>query len=290
MSTKAARELGTSSEADERALSALIDLLADKDPTVRARLIPHLLEHGDRAITALVGSDRTGSHAIHITDALDQVRQAKTFEAMERFGRAGSAVTAEDGALLIAQLVNPRLDPREVRGELDSLALSAPDLVHHDDPSTGLQALAVYMHKTCKFTGNTINYTDPANSLIDQVLDRRVGLPITLCVVYLAIAARLDLPLEGVGLPGHFVVRQPRIKDTPYLDPFNRSQLLHESSCREIVERLGYTLSQSGFVAASPQETAARIARNLVVAYRNNPNEPLEHLVLRAHQHVCPEL
>lgn len=272
----------------DQELSALIDLLADKDLTVRARLIPHLLKHGDRAIEALVSSDRTGSHAIHIADALTQVRQTNTFAALDKYGRAGSDATVEDGALLIAQLINPALDSNPVRATLDYLALSAPALVHHDDPGKSLAALAVYMRETCKFSGNTINYTDPANSLIDRVLDRRVGLPITLCVVYLAIASRLDLPLEGVGLPGHFVVRQPSIKGMGYLDPFNQGQPISESSCREIVARLGFTMGQGDLVASSPQETTARIARNLVMAYRKDSNKALERVVLRAHHHLHP--
>ena len=274
--------------ANEQELFALIDLLADKDPTVRARLIPHLLKHGDHAITALVNSNRTGSHAIHIADALTQVRQTNTFAALDKYGQAGSDAPVEDGALLIAQLINPDLDPSPVRATLDDLASSAPTLVHHNDPNTSLAAFAVYMRKTCEFSGNTLNYTDPANSLIDRVLDRRVGLPITLCVIYLAIASRLDLPLEGIGLPGHFVVRQPGIKDLGYLDPFNQSQPINESSCREIVERLGFTMGQGDLVASSPQETTARITRNLVMAYRKDSNKALEHVVLRAHRHLDP--
>jgi regulator of sirC expression with transglutaminase-like and TPR domain len=117
--------------------------------------------------------------------------------------------------------------------ELDTLA----ELVRPRLPSTAtaldvIGALNRTLFSEYGLRGNTWNYNDPANSFLDQVLTTRAGLPITLSVIYLEVARRLELPIYGLGLPGHFLVRYTTPEGDLYIDPFNRGRLWTMAECQ----------------------------------------------------------
>ncbi len=92
-------------------------------------------------------------------------------------------------------------------------------------------ALNHYLFTELGFHGNTENYYDPDNSFLNQVLDSRTGIPISLSLVYLEIGWRLGLPMQGVGLPGHFIVSYTLPAATLYIDPFHGGRILSEDDC-----------------------------------------------------------
>lgn len=101
-------------------------------------------------------------------------------------------------------------------------------------PTAALAAIAGlnrYLFEELGFHGNTDNYYDPNNSFLNQVLDLRTGIPISLSVIYLEIGWRLGLPLQGVGMPGHFIVNYTLPTATLYVDVFNGGDILSEEEC-----------------------------------------------------------
>jgi regulator of sirC expression with transglutaminase-like and TPR domain len=98
------------------------------------------------------------------------------------------------------------------------------------------ERLADFLFRELGFKGNQESYSDPRNSYLNEVLDRRLGIPISLSVVYLAVAERLDLPAYGVGLPGHFIVAVGGPDGNVYLDPFNEGKRLSIIDCARLVE------------------------------------------------------
>ena len=88
------------------------------------------------------------------------------------------------------------------------------------------------------FRGNERAYDEPQNSLLASVIERRVGIPITLSIILLEVSRRLGLPLQGVGLPGHFVVRFPDPTSRLYIDPFRAGKILDVPACIALVERI----------------------------------------------------
>ncbi len=273
---------------DDRAVRAMVEMLADDDPAIRTRVVAHLVQAGDRAVTALKAVRRESWHPDRIDEALAAIEREGVLRELESFRSIEPAGAPETGALLVARVLDPHIDAHEVRRVLDELAEDAPVPVRDADPDRALRSLAVFMHATRGFDGARTDYPNPANSLLDQVLRRRIGLPITLSVVYLAVARRVGLPLEGVGLPAHFVVRHPAALARPYLDPFNRGRLLDEAACKEIVRDHGFTLQRDHLATVSPQEIAARICRNLILAYRRQHDETREKLALEAHRRLRP--
>jgi regulator of sirC expression with transglutaminase-like and TPR domain len=125
------------------------------------------------------------------------------------------------GALLIARIGHPMLDPAPEIARLDALADAArPRLDGARTARERAVALAAHLFDEGGFRGNTREYYDPRNSFLNDVLARRTGIPITLAVVLIEVGARLGLCLEGVGFPGHFLVRVPDPQAPLLLDPF----------------------------------------------------------------------
>ena len=125
-------------------------------------------------------------------------------------------------ALLLAAHATPSLDVAARMRELDALAEGCAD------PS--MDGMLDHLFVRLGFTGNREDYDDPRNSLLDQVLDRRVGIPITLSVLTLEVGRRLGLSLHGVGMPGHFLVGDPAGR---FVDPFEGGRQLDAAGCRD---------------------------------------------------------
>ena len=127
---------------------------------------------------------------------------------------------AEHAALWIARDAHPQLAPAQVLASLDALAAEF-DVEEVDDLDPHEQATALVHHVALElgFRGNPRDYYDPENSYLDSVLRRRQGIPITLAVVYLALAERLEIPVAPIGFPGHFLVRVGDASGV-YVDPF----------------------------------------------------------------------
>lgn len=165
------------------------------------------------------------------------------------------------GALAIAGGADPGLDADRWLRELDRLA----------EGVDSLDSLVEKLFVEEGFAGNTLRYYDPRNSLLDQVVDRRLGIPITLSVVCIEVGRRAGVPLEGIGMPGHFLVR-PLTSDR-YLDAFDGGTLLDLAGC----EALFRASTQAGpkvrfgphlLTTTPPRTILARILQNLRLVYR----------------------
>ncbi len=136
-------------------------------------------------------------------------------------------------ALLFARDVYPDLDPALYLNQLDEWAEDIrSDIAASIDP---LATLNRFLFDDLHFQGNRRFYSDPRNSYLNQVIDRRLGLPITLSVVYIEVARRVGVHAEGVGLPGHFIVRHLDRAGARYLDPFHQGRFLTADDCRNLV-------------------------------------------------------
>lgn len=140
-------------------------------------------------------------------------------------------------ALVMGLFEYPDLDVPGYLGRLDRLAEAAGRAIHSADlPAL---VLAQFLFETLGFAGNARNYTDPRNSFLNEVLERRLGIPISLSVLYLEVAHRTGVNAEGIGLPGHFIVRV--VLDNGqviYLDPFHGGAILSKEDCRERVRSI----------------------------------------------------
>ena len=135
-------------------------------------------------------------------------------------------------ALLIAATEYPGLSIERELFRIDAIAEGVAARMDDDTPLYQLNRLSEYLFDELKFAGNHTNYHDPRNSFLNDVIERRVGIPITLSLLYIEVGKRLGVPLVGIGMPGHFIVRH---RDEPdvFVDPFHGGILLSEDECAE---------------------------------------------------------
>lgn len=153
-------------------------------------------------------------------------------------------------------------------------------------PEEQLDAMRGVLVVEEQLRGATADYYDPRNSFLDQVLERRVGIPISLSVVWIDVARRLGWPFQGVGLPGHFMVRQVRGPGAlVMIDAFAGGRAMSRSQCEELVGRIagaGIQLDDTLFMASSDHSILTRMLNNLAAIYTRRQEWPrLTQVLLR---------
>ncbi|HVM33361.1 MAG TPA: tetratricopeptide repeat protein [bacterium] len=142
-----------------------------------------------------------------------------------------------EGAILIARQEYPRLLAGPFQKELDQLALDLGDrMASGFSAQEKIQALNRYFFEDLGFRGNRENYDEPANSYWPDVMERRMGIPVSLAAVYLEVGWRLGFPLEGVNFPGHFLVGWSG-SPASYIDVFAGGRILGQADLRDLTRR-----------------------------------------------------
>lgn len=189
---------------------------------------------------------------------------------------AGGPVDLARAALVIAKLEYPDLDPAPSMARLRQLGERASDAIAPlagAPASARLSAISGVLFVDEGFAGNRAHYDDFRNSLLNVVLERRLGIPITLALVFMEVAARAGIDVQGVSFPGHFLLRGPdeqEIERPVILDPFDGGRALTEAGCRSLLARM--IGDEAAFSAdllrpCSPRQMLARILNNLKRTY-----------------------
>ena len=197
------------------------------------------------------------------------VRSRKTFEQLVTL--PDSAIPLAEAALLMACEEYPQLEVSPYLDQLDHMADMAQESFRAgDSPIQTVEKINTLLFETLGFRGNTDDYYDPRNSFFNDVLDRRIGIPITLSTVYLEVARRLKFPIVGVGMPGHFIVKFADRDDEFFLDPFNRGEILTREDCqRKLHEMYGDSLEFHDRLLGrvTNRQILARMLNNLKLIY-----------------------
>jgi regulator of sirC expression with transglutaminase-like and TPR domain len=191
-------------------------------------------------------------------------------EFSELTGRPDGRIDLARAALAIARLEYPGLDAEAYLERLDALARGVDGARRSVDPLRRLHRLREYLFVEQGFAGNREDFFDPRNSFLNDVLDRRQGIPISLSLVLIEVGKRLGLAVEGIGLPGHFVAGARFGDSQILLDPFNAGTLLTPEACEELVGRaLGrkVTLLPENFAAVTQRQFLTRMLANLKAIY-----------------------
>jgi regulator of sirC expression with transglutaminase-like and TPR domain len=181
-------------------------------------------------------------------------------------------------ALVIARVENPHLDPDPYLARLDAMGDAARRVIERHasstgdmSPQSGVKALNEYLFDELGFTGNREKYEDPRNSCLNEVLERRTGIPLTLSIVYMEVARRAGLHMDGVNFPGHFLVRCPQAHSAHLvIDPFHAGALLSEHNCRLLLQKhVGseVAFSRSLLAPATRDQILVRMLLNLKRIY-----------------------
>jgi regulator of sirC expression with transglutaminase-like and TPR domain len=182
-----------------------------------------------------------------------------------------AAISAAVGALLFARHEYPDMDADLYIGRLDAFGRSvARRLEGPRDPYQSVRRLNQLCFEEEGLIGDTRTYYDPRNSFLNEVMDRRRGIPISLSVIYLEVAARCALPIRGVPFPGHFIVKYDHPEAPLYIDPFNAGRLLSRDELRAMLARFegrDAVLRDAHLRASGPRDILFRMLVNLKRLY-----------------------
>jgi regulator of sirC expression with transglutaminase-like and TPR domain len=180
-----------------------------------------------------------------------------------------ASVDIAEVALHLARDEYPHLDVEAHLAELQAMAREARRYLG-GDLAARVHGLARYLFHDMGFRGNKKDYYDPLNSYLNQVLERRTGIPITLSAVAIAVGARAGLRVEGVGLPGHFIVKAVDVTGEVVFDPFHGGRILTPTDCENLVRQVTgkeYTVTAETLTALPPALMVMRLLNNLKAVY-----------------------
>ncbi|MFM2303860.1 MAG: hypothetical protein RLZZ135_1270 [Cyanobacteriota bacterium] len=191
--------------------------------------------------------------------------------------RPDAQIDLAKAALHIAQLEYPDLDIDRYLTELDRMAQAvARKLPEMQYPLKVIHSINQYLYEDLNFHGNELDYYNPRNSFLNDVIDLRTGIPITLSLVYLEVAKRINFPMIGIGMPGHFIIR-PNFKDAGiFVDAFDRGEILFVEDCRQKLIDLHQQdipfLSPEMLQPITNRQFLFRMLNNLQLIYLNQPD------------------
>ena len=235
-------------------------------------LVAKLLPEGDAARTGLMRrAAELEQQAARLGALASSVHTRRTLDELASLvGKADTQVGADidlfHAALLIAKLDNADLDVAASRHELDRLAADIrKQLPEAADGEATLAVLNRVLFDELGFHGSRGDYYNRSNSYVNEVLDDREGIPISLAVVYMELARRLGLTVEGVGFPGHFLVQYtPENGEPRWLDIFDRAAVRTRDDLAAERDEAGEELTDSDLTVAAPRAILTRMLNNLL--------------------------
>jgi regulator of sirC expression with transglutaminase-like and TPR domain len=184
----------------------------------------------------------------------------------------------DQAALLIGAWEYPRRDIDEYRDMLDTISSRVrPDVQAASTGTERARAISNHLFDRLGYAGNIDDYYDPRNSFLSEVIERKMGIPISLSVLYLEIARRVGVLAQGVNFPGHFLVRVAIEDAWLFIDPFSRGRELSPADLEVLLKKTttpSAVLEPSVIAAASKRQIVARILVNLAGIYGRNGDMP----------------
>jgi regulator of sirC expression with transglutaminase-like and TPR domain len=206
--------------------------------------------------------------------------------------RADSDAPLDLAALELAAIEFPRLDPEPFIDILDSYANEIDERMRMEyDGVERLQVLHEFLFREQGFAGNERDFYNPRNSCLNEVIAARTGIPISLSVVYMAVAERLEMPVFGIGLPGHFLCSYEDEGFQTYIDVFHQGTLMTAEQCIDFARTLtGMDLSATPQLLkpVTPQQILVRMLNNLRSIYLRGKEYPKASQVLDLLLKACP--
>jgi regulator of sirC expression with transglutaminase-like and TPR domain len=258
---------------------AIIRLLKDNDPDTVDLTKQQLVQGGAEAIADLrdLLSADDQQVTLHVQEMLREIEIRHAKEALEEIcGRISSLVELEQACWYLAQIFQPGVDIESYQKTIDSWSRELRDRLSPCDSDTSRAiAMAQFFGKDLGFRGNEDDYYNARNSLLPCVMDSRLGIPISLSLLYMIVGRGASFAVEGINLPGHFVVRHGVV----LLDPFHEGRILTTSDCAQILSYQNRTLHQDHLETAPPKLILIRMLANLLYIFQHEQNGPLYKMI-----------
>ncbi len=264
-------------------ISALIKLLEDPDSAVFESVSDNLMSQGTSIIPKL---EEAWEYSLNeflqqrIEDLIQNIQQSSTFNKLAKWNNKG-ALDLLEGAYLIEKYQYPDLSFSSIDQKIEGISKAIwLELNKNLTALENTRVLNLIFYKTYKFSGNFANLLAPQNNFIHQLLESKKGNPLSLGIVYSALAQRLGLPIYGVNLPRNFLLvyldENKSIETYEsdldqhilfYINPFRRGTILNRTDIEHFLVSQNIKLKKSYFIPASNKRIIMRLIMNLVAAY-----------------------
>jgi regulator of sirC expression with transglutaminase-like and TPR domain len=249
-------------------IRSLVTLLDDEDESVYTAVRAKLLSYNDQALEFIpTPEERSGIAALRFSEVRELILRASIKEQLRHVKRNSDGdIDLEDGIFVLSRYRYPELDPNGYIEQLNSMAAELKEkLTSVNDEGDIFRRTISFFVEEKGFNGNKEDYYSEENHYVTRVLDTGIGIPITLSVVYLLVGKRINLPIQGIGLPGHFILRFSFGNTHVYFDPFNSGKILSKTECIEIAKNLGFNFTDEYLNPVTNQQILERILRNIIL-------------------------
>ena len=279
-------------EAPVNEFSHLLKLLDDEDEGVYTNIRDRFISLGQASSDFL--QNYTEDDNFLIRNRANEIISTINIEKLEKkFSQLSKGKNIlEEAVFTIAEFGYPGYNRTKYKEKLDLMAQNIRKNLKEVNPDKGkltaiskLNAVNSHLFDELGFTGNREDFYDPDNSFINRVIDTKSGNPISLSAIYLLVSRRLELPVYGVNLPGHFIVKYIDEREEFFVDPFNQGVIVSRPEAAEFIKNLG--MSDEEFEnlpylnIADEKDIIIRMLRNLSEIYREKADETKQQQVER---------
>lgn len=257
---------------DSKKIDALVTLLDDSDEEVATIVEAEIKNIGGEVIPLLENYWENNAINPFLQKRIEHIIQdLQNSAARQRLvdWNAGEKSDLVEGLWAVASYQFPELDIEVLRKNIQDIYMEAwlqmRDELH---PNDQIRILNQVFFDKFNFKPNTRNYYSPANSMINQVLETRLGNPILMCSIYLIVAQKLNLPVYGVNLPNLFVLTYKLKNFQFYINVFNRGVMFSRKDIESHIKQMNIPPSDVFFEPCSNEEIVKRTLRNLIYAYK----------------------
>lgn len=277
-------------------IQSLLVLMDDPDPFVQESVNKRFVELGENVVPLLDEYRidlKQGEEKVKINELIHTL----TFEGLHSdFTDAlelgiKNRKDLESIIFILSRFRNPTIDTKHYKHKLDHFAeMVAPSIRYKLDEQKKAKQLFKFVFEDLNFSGDQRDYHNPENCFLDSVVDRRSGLPISLSMVAMFIARRLDLPVFGVNMPIHFMLTFIGDREEFLVDPYDKGAVVSYDQCYFFLKKNNIEPKPEYFQMASDIDILIRTLRNLIQSYERKEKlekvEDLKHLLSTAELYV----
>lgn len=263
-------------------IQSLLTLMDDPDPFVQESVNKRFVELGENVVPLLdeyrldlkVGEEKARINEIIHTLTFGGL-QSDFIDILENGIK--NRTDLESSIFILSRFGNPTIDTKHYRKKLDHFAeMVAPSIRYKLDERKKAKQLFKFVFEDLNFSGDQKDYHNPENCFLDRVIDRRIGLPISLSMVCMFIARRLDLPIFGINMPIHFMLTFIGESEEFLVDPYDNGAVVSYDQCYFFLKKNNITPKPEYFQMASDMDILLRVIRNLINSYQHK--EQLERV------------
>ena len=254
----------------ENEIKALVSLIADDDRDIRAHVEEKIIELGGSAIPFLEW-EWENTFRPEVQKRIEDLIHALQFEQLKHnlsdwYKQGGTGLL--EGMWLIATFQYPDLELEKLRRQVDQIYYEVwLEMRAELHPYDQIKLMNNTLFRSLRFSANTKNFHAPSNSMLNVVLESKKGNPITLCIVYMLVAAKLKLPIYGVNLPNLFILTYKTEERQFYINVFNKGLIFSRADIDNYLANLNLSRLDIFYEPCSNIDIIRRVLRNLIVSF-----------------------